>query len=193
MGSKKKNVSKLQIVLAVIGAGFCVLFVAGVVYAVVTTEEPAEPSELALHPEREDEILAERRARQYQQMLSLNEEQTDQVAQIVLSARKQEKQDLAKGYEDGRAMRDAKLQRRKAVSDQIEAILTPEQRVAYAQTEGKQRLDAIMRLRSMVHAINPDGGPRKFVQMMRQNNGEKAEQLKQHLQQSGITTENNEE
>jgi len=73
-------------VLVVIGAGFCVLFVAGIVCAVVTREEPAEPSELALHPEREEAILAERRAREYQQMLSLNEEQTDQVAQIILSA-----------------------------------------------------------------------------------------------------------
>ncbi|MDQ1258142.1 MAG: hypothetical protein QG656_2751, partial [Candidatus Hydrogenedentes bacterium] len=149
--------------------GFCVVFVVLGVYTFATYEPPAGPSELALHPERQDEIKADRRAQELQQTLSLNDDQTAQVSAIILAARKENAAIQQQPFEVHSEKDDAILDVWIRAVHQIDGLLTPEQLKRYLQEDDRKRLETVIQMRNMIQVINPDRDPRQFLKMINEN------------------------
>lgn len=142
------KVSKLKSALATVGAGFCVLAAILVAMAIINKPETG-PTSLTLHPEKQEEIISERRARELQSRLGLTEEQIPAVTQIVIDIRAQL-----------RAMREASsgrsrdmFQLRTALMEEFDtrlaALLTEEQRARFdaVQADRSARIGKGMDLR----------------------------------------------
>jgi hypothetical protein len=74
--------TRVKYVFAGIGAVYLVLMVGYLVYRGVTPGQKQGPSDLEANPDRQEEILARRRALELQQQLKLTDEQTDKIADI---------------------------------------------------------------------------------------------------------------
>lgn len=110
--------------LAGLGAVYLVVFAGYLVYAGLKPSPPKGPSELALHPEREDEILARRRAEEMQEELKLTDEQTQRIANILTAQPMDEPFGFGPG--DGPSGGDFRSRFRE-IQEQIQQVLTTEQ------------------------------------------------------------------
>lgn len=152
--TKQQPIPKWKWALAGLGAVFCVAAAAGVIVMAVTAEKH-EPSELALNPERQDEIITERKAREYQQKLELTEEQTLEVQQILLEARKERKESLGNPGGDLRARMSSRIGAMMSLDQKVQAILTPEQQAKLGAMK-QERRSRMAPLRGMFQERHPD-------------------------------------
>ena len=156
------------------GAGV-ITIVAGVAYTgyFVATANAGGPSEMTLHPERQDEINAQRRAEALSAELGLTPEQTEKVAGIYYHYRidLREKEQAAAGNLTARAL--TRMSTMQALEGEIMAVLDEEQRAQFAQTR-LDRFGKLRELRSLVQRgeikpILPEGQrPRIFDQFLDQ-------------------------
>jgi hypothetical protein len=124
--------TRVKYALAGVGGVYLLLLISYFVYAGVKGADPVGPSELEAHPERQDEILAQRRAEELRGQLGLSDEQTQRIAQIY-----EAQKDSGPG-DDSQADGDSR-ERRRQTHDQIDQVLTPEQKTALEQSRGQSR------------------------------------------------------
>ncbi|MBX7258210.1 MAG: hypothetical protein K1Y02_17745 [Candidatus Hydrogenedentes bacterium] len=118
---------RVKYALAGIGAVYAVLFVGYLVYAGVTSAtKQSGPSELEAHPERAAEIKAMQRADQMQERLGLSDEQTQQIADILLA----QNAEMQGGMPPSGGPQGF-MERMQAVREQIKGVLTPEQQAEF--------------------------------------------------------------
>ncbi len=115
--------------LAGAGAVYLVLFAGWLVYSAVRQEAPRGPSDLEAHPERQEEIVARRRAEELRDRLQLSEEQTQKIAEIYQKNRMDDEPPDGPPTEEQR-------NRWRARQEEIARVLTPEQQ---AQLEQERR------------------------------------------------------
>lgn len=146
--TRKATTSKLKLVFAGIGAGFCVVFLVLIVHALLAGPQLTGPSELALHPDRQDEILAKRKATELQEKLELTDDQTQKVTAILLEARKETADFIRNGPTDQMERFAEGRSRLQSLQDQIAAVLTPEQREKFQKVvdDRRERTGAIINL-----------------------------------------------
>lgn len=120
---------KVKYILAGVGVVYLVLGVGGLSYFLAHRTGPQGPSELEAHPERQDEIRAQRRVEEMKQDLGLTDEQARQLTE-VFAAQRPPGEDGGPGpggfRERGRGMREA-----------INKILTPEQQQRMEENRGQ--------------------------------------------------------
>ena len=119
--------TRLKYALAGAGTLYVVLFVGYLVYAGTRPTTPSGPSELEAHPEKQAEIVSRRRAEELRDQLQLSEEQTQKIAAIYL---KSESDQSADGDPRNRF---------RAQREEIEKVLTPEQKALWEQIRGQFR------------------------------------------------------
>jgi hypothetical protein len=136
------------------GCGLLTLVVSAVVITarVVEGQAAAGPSELTLHPERQDEILADRRADSLGQKLGMNPEQTAELSRIIegfQQARLADRQQYAGNLLGLMQARRAAMQ---DLDTQVQALLTAEQRANYANVKSDLmgRVAGLQQLRPML-------------------------------------------
>jgi Spy/CpxP family protein refolding chaperone len=120
------NKKHLKYALASAGAVYLALFAAYLVYREIQPSVPAGPSELEAHPERQDEILAQRRAEELKEQLGLSDEQAQRIGEIFAS---QGRGGPSPGEGDFR-------DRWRGMQDQLARVLTPEQQALMQQNRG---------------------------------------------------------
>jgi Spy/CpxP family protein refolding chaperone len=118
--------ARVKYTLAGVGAVYILLFIGYLVYAGVMRTAPQGPSELEANPERQDEILAQRRADELRQQLKLSEEQTQRLADIF----QKNQSSNPPGAGDFR-------ERWRAAQAEIAQVLTPEQQALMDQMRGQ--------------------------------------------------------
>ena len=121
--------NRVKYVLASIGAVYAVLFVGYLIYAGVTRMAPQGPSELEAHPEKQDEILARQRVEEFKSRLSLTDEQTQRIADILAAH--------GGGFPGGGPPDGNFRGRWQGLRDQIAQVLTPEQQAQAQQMMGQ--------------------------------------------------------
>jgi len=122
---------RLKYALAGLGVVYAVLFATYLVYAAVTRLSPQGPSELEAHPERQDKILAQQRVEDLKARLSLSDEQTQRISDILAAQG---------GGFPGDGPPDGNFRGRwQGVRDQIAQVLTPEQQAQAQQMMGQFR------------------------------------------------------
>jgi len=132
-GASRTKTPGWKLLLAGIGLAYAVGFGAWGVYALVTQPWERSATDLAAHPERENEVLADRRARDLQSELGLTDRQTEEVSEILLAFREQH---LVSAPETSAAPWERMQSRMQAAQDTraaLEAVLTEEQRAEFAQ------------------------------------------------------------
>ena len=121
-------ITKTRLKYALAGAGvFYLILMAGyLVYAGIRHDSAQRqgPSELEAHPERQAEIVARRRAEELRDRLQLTEEQTQKIAEIYLNNPQEE-------FGDGNSR-----EQHKAMREEIDRVLTPEQKAQMEQSRG---------------------------------------------------------
>lgn len=138
--SKKKRLAAAGGLAAVSLA--CAAFM---IYGYVSGARPKGPSELTLHPEKQDTIVAERRAAQFKERLGLTDDQTEQLAQMLQRFRNEmrEQRKQMKGEPAERlALGRAKVQ---GFADQLRGMLTEEQQAKFdaLRADRTQRMDTL--------------------------------------------------
>ena len=139
--------SKLKLGMAALGAGFCVLGIVLAVLAVVNRQERG-PTSLTLYPERQEEIVAERRAREMQSRLNLREDQIPAFTAAIMEVREQVRilRENSPGDIDRlRQMRQAMIQE---LDVRVAPLLDDEQRARYEQSK-EILVDRLERLRGL--------------------------------------------
>ena len=119
--------ARLKYALAGAGAVYIILFIGYLVYAGTGTSTPRGPSELEAHPERQAEIVARRRAEELRDQLELTEDQTQKIAAIYLK------------YDSEQPPEGDRRERWRAQQQDIEAVLTPDQREKWEQIRAQFR------------------------------------------------------
>ena len=126
-----KAIPKWKLALAAVGIVYLCGFVVWGVYAATSENTRTQgPSELAANPERQDEILAQRRADTMQQQLDLSSEQRDDVEALI-----EEYTNKARAYREEE--RDPEVRRSKMIGlreqfqDDLYARLSPEQQAQF--------------------------------------------------------------
>ncbi len=122
------TIPKWKLALAALGVLYLIGFAVWGVYAVSErTTQQRGASELASHPERQDEILAERRAEEARELLGLSSEQTRQLATLI-EAHTQKAQALrTEDIDDFEVRRERMMALRDVLRKDVNALLTPEQ------------------------------------------------------------------
>ena len=114
--------------LAVLGALYVIAFVAWAIHAVYgRTVRQHGATELAAHPERQDEILAARKAEQLQDLLGLSHDQTQWLQDFIYDARKNRPGPPPVDPEDRAASMEARMAEMQERRAFIEGLLTEEQ------------------------------------------------------------------
>lgn len=131
--------SKVKLALAMAGAGFCVAFVMMLGGAIASRPTQRGPSELALHPDQQDRILAERKATEFQEQLGLDEDQTAAVASLLQKAREDMAAAMRTAPQDRAARLAAGMQYMEKMNTQVEALLDGEQRAKYRELREDRR------------------------------------------------------
>jgi Spy/CpxP family protein refolding chaperone len=155
MAKKKKPVSKGKTAVAAIAGAFCVVF--GVAVVLTTMHRPGRtgPSELARNPDKQDEILAQRKAEDLQKRLELTDEQTAAVTRIITAAKKGAAQLLEEHKGDKNGIIMAAIARRDEAGNEIRKLLTPEQQAKFDEMRGEQRERLLDALEIMRQRGNP--------------------------------------
>lgn len=146
----KPPVSKVKLVLAALGVFFCGVVVVKMVSAVLNRPDPPGPSELALNPGKQDEILAGRRARELQEELGLSEKQTAEISAIIADAKGGASEIIGANKGDVRGLVLSTMAKRREATDRIRRVLTKEQRTqfdAMLQARQKKMFNAIKKAR----------------------------------------------
>jgi hypothetical protein len=138
--------SKLKLGMAALGAGFCVLGIVLAVLAVVNRQERGSTS-LTLYPERQEEIVAERRAREMQSRLNLREDQIPAFTSAIMEVREQVRimRENSAGDIDRLQMRQAMIQE---LDVRVAPLLDDEQRARYEQSK-EILVDRVEKLRGL--------------------------------------------
>ncbi|HDP33638.1 MAG TPA: hypothetical protein ENN29_00845 [Candidatus Hydrogenedentes bacterium] len=139
--------SKFKIGMAVLGAGFLVAGVILVVSAVVNRPERG-PTSLTLHPERQEEIAAERRARELQSQLNLREDQIPAVTAVIMDIRGQIRARREAGLGDIQSIRRLREDMIQELDTRLAPLLDEDQRGGYEQSKENLigRLDQVRAL-----------------------------------------------
>ncbi len=119
--------TRLKYALAGAGALYILLFVGYLVYAGTRPSAPAGPSELEAHPEKQAEIVARREAEELRDQLQLSEEQTQKIAAIYLK------------YDANQSAEGDPRSRWREQREEIEKVLTPEQKDLWDQIRSQNR------------------------------------------------------
>jgi hypothetical protein len=122
---KETTKKYVKYVFAGIGVVYLVLFVGYLVYAGVKRSQPRGPSELEANPERQEEIMAERRAQDLKEQLGLSDEQMKKIAEI-----------FAQRGQDGPPMGPPGPGAWRGMRDEVAKVLTPEQQAQLEQMRG---------------------------------------------------------
>ena len=112
---------RVQYAFAAIGAVYLIYFLGYLVKAAVQYAKPTGPSEMEAHPERQGEIMAQRRVEELRTRLELTEDQVQKISALFSDPSK----DMQGGPGRGQAMRE-----------EIAKILTPEQLAKFNQQRG---------------------------------------------------------
>ena len=161
-------ITKTRVKYALAGAGafYIILFVGYLVYAGTSQTAPQGPSELEAHPEKQAEIVSQRRAEEMREQLQLTEEQTRKIADIYLKTESASSED---GEQRGRWREQQK---------EIDQVLTAEQKAQLEQTRGQfggpQGQVAPERIESLKQSMTPEQRERfeKASQRMQQKRGQ---------------------
>jgi hypothetical protein len=113
--------------LAGIGVIYIILGVGYLVYAGTRPTVPDGPSELEAHPEQQAQILAHQRAEELRTQLQLTDEQTKKLEAIFIK------------FDSAQSPEGDPRNRWRAQREEIEAILTPEQKALWEQLRGQMR------------------------------------------------------
>jgi len=143
-----KPANKLKLILACIGAGFCV---AGAILAITafTADSAAKgPSELTLHPENQEQIVARRRAAEFQHVLSLTDEQTAQLTEVIVLFRRQAKEIRWQNAGNNAGLFMAGRRKMEEFDQALRKILTSEQWTQYQERKmiRRERFGALQQL-----------------------------------------------
>lgn len=184
---------KWKMILAALGVVYTVAFAVWLACALAKPSAPAGATELAAHPERQEEILAERKAQELQEQLSLSDEQTMKVADILYNYR--QKRGVPPGGGPSGMFEAMQVQQNIAeqMRTEIQSLLTDEQRAAFAESPMPgmppfRRGDRIGPPRGAPPEGGPPGGgprrggPERLANMSRQ---ERREFLKNRIQNGG--------
>jgi hypothetical protein len=114
--------------LAGVGAVYAFLFAGYLVFAGMNRMQPKGPSDLEAHPERQAEILAERRAAEMKDRLGLSADQVKQLADVF----KEGPREPSSGPPNPDTFREYMQAQRDAMAK----VLTPEQQEKLQQTRG---------------------------------------------------------
>ncbi len=143
---KRKNLSrKAKLTLAGAGAGLSLACAALILFGYVSGPRPQGPSELTLHPERQEEIIAGRRAGELKTRLGLSDDQTAQLSQMLVSFRAELREHRRQNAGNPAARIAAGRQKLQGFADQIRGILTEEQRARF----DAMREDRMQRMESL--------------------------------------------
>jgi len=123
---------KQKTLVATIAAVASIGLAAGMYFSQRPTSAATGPTELTLHPERQGEIAAMRRAEGIAERLNLTPEQTREVAAIMQGVR-EEVVALRQTPSDGNMMTrmQARREMMERAGSQIRTVLTPEQQVEF--------------------------------------------------------------
>jgi len=124
-------VPKWKYVLAAVGVLYLVGAALWAAFAVMNAAGKQGPSELALHPDRQDTILARQRAAAMQADLGLSEEQTIELAAIFEGFHRARKDILRSGGGDRGTLMMARLQGFQDLQQEVQAVLSPAQYEAF--------------------------------------------------------------
>ena len=145
------SIPKWKLVLAGLGVVYLVAFLFWGVYAYATSETQRGASELAANPERQDQILARRRAEDVRAGLGLSDEQTDQLAALIEKQTLKARAVRAESAGNMELQRERMMALREEAQQDIDALLTPEQR---------EKLEALpMHERMRIFGRGAFGGP----------------------------------
>lgn len=114
--------------MAGLGVFYLLLFFAILAYYGMSRSKSSGPSELAAHPERQQEILAQQRAAEMQDRLGLSDEQAKQVADVFAAQRPPE-------FGPGGPPPDFR-KRGQEMREQLSKILTAEQQAKMEEMRG---------------------------------------------------------
>lgn len=123
---------KWKLALAGLGALYLVGFLVWGVYAFATSDAQQGATELAANPERQDEILARRRADEARKRLGLSAEQTDQLAALIEKHTRKARAARAESADDFESRRATMMALREEMEQELDTLLTPEQRETLA-------------------------------------------------------------
>lgn len=131
---------------AAMAAGAAVILAGLSVFWFFSGPRPTGPTALTLHPEKQEDIIADRRTQELKQVLSLSEDQAKQVTEVVKelradmhALRAQHPGDLAGMIKDGKT-------RMQAFHESMRTLLTEEQRQTYdAMKRNRQERFGMMR------------------------------------------------
>ncbi len=157
MNNEKR--SKVKMVLAVTGAGFCVLG-AVMVFGIVTDSFAAQgPSELTLDPDNQERIVSERRARDLQTALDLDEEQVRQLTESVMALREEGRRLREENAGNMLAMMASRRQQIQAFDAEVRSVLRDDQLPQYEEFKSLQmsRMGAARELaQNFFHRMHAD-------------------------------------
>jgi len=123
------NKKHVKYALAGIGACYVAVFAGYLAYTTMKPVAPSGPSELEAHPERQEEILAQRRAEEMKERLGLTDDQTAKLSELFAAQRPP---DGPPGPGDG----DPR-ERWRAMQEKINEVLTPEQQQKMEEGRGQ--------------------------------------------------------
>jgi hypothetical protein len=130
----EQKVSKKKLFLAAGAAVVAVTCAAVIAWGYASGPKPKGPSELTLHPENQEKIVAERRALELRRNLDLTEEQTAQVTEALMALRRDIRTLRAENRGDAPVMLGAGRERMQQFLDTVRGTLDDEQ---------KQRFDSM--------------------------------------------------
>lgn len=149
-----KKVPWWKYALAAAGAVYLVGMAIWAVTALRAQPGQTGPSELALHPERQDEILAQRRADAMKEELGLSAEQAAKLTGIVQEFQQARKERFLGAAETGPLGRmQAMMQLRAEMREKLGAVLSPEQLAQFEEKQEQRIMGAMGAIRSA--GLNP--------------------------------------
>lgn len=123
-------------VLAAVGAAYAAAFLGWGIYALTRTAEQRGPSELAMYPERQDELIAQRQAEAMRAEYGLSDEQVRQAALVMREMNERRREMMRRAVEEGALQRfQDRRQMLELLREKMRVVLTPDQ---YAKFEEKQ-------------------------------------------------------
>lgn len=148
--------------LATLGVVYAIGTVIWIVMLTSKAYAPSGPSDLAQHPERQEELLALRRAEKMQTDLGLSAEQTSKVAKIMEGFQAERKARFLSAPEgQPMARMQAMMELREKVRDDLSTVLTPEQLDAYEGAQQQRFGGVFSALReSGIAPVNPAAMPK---------------------------------
>jgi len=141
--SEKKSIPVWKWFLAAVGVAYLVGGAVWLAFHIAPDGETPGPSELALHPERQEEILAQRRADELAGKLGLDAEQAAEMAAVMRDMQQQRKSLMREHGGDRVAMAMNGMQMMQDMQERARAILTDEQYAAF-ETEMNDRVSRLM-------------------------------------------------